>query len=351
MTDKIDNAVADDIITRVRSGDEEAKRILVDLVSGSQNYTPLNTHHQFKIVGSFNKEIVGGIDINELVSVFWDGVFTAVDKARTIGSTITDGTKTQCNPLNYIKLYGITQVRKYLNTVYRKGMMNFCDNCNSTVAVKSVEVETKCKCGSSESSALHFRNRYRSKRMRKCSLCGELRNRRFERVCTACQSNNVRLVSRIVEIEKTKLTYNNIDTINDFDTSKHIEELLVSFMNSFPKSGDTKVKTVAKILVGDDISYEVCKLCKKTADDANNQKYCCGSEKIELTRCINFSKRIAAYFGCSATLTVNRVKRVRAYFIKFLSDNVDNDLCYNLKQDLSEYLEGNRCQRHKSQNM
>lgn len=373
----------------------------MDLVSGVTAYTINNPARQGVIKRLFEKECKRyysrnndysnfSINLDDVVSIFWETIFKDLPSAKAFGTVVTTRAvvgqtadvgggivrPTNANPINWLKKRGIMGVRNAINKIYNHNLIQVCDDCGHRSKADSREVDSKVcpectsqltiECWPDGNSA------YKANKYRKCLTCSNIWQRKFAYVCAKCLSTDVHIESRFDSKE---------DIVHDLPTEElNIEEQYVEQeleaevqiiisgtyaalpLNPDPLASptDTKARAILDVIFDPVASKDICSKCSLKADSVcselcsgfkntrkcehlkiKNPKQTCGAESFSLDRCINYSKKIGEYHGVSATLSSRRIQTIRKYFIKYVSENRDIDLCdslYNLLKKQGKLL-------------
>ena len=386
--DKVVLAVQEALATGKLQKDIPEIRKLIDLVSGVDGYSHKNHHHQKLIKSIFNSEKLYNnntactntvVDLNEAVSEFWEAVFKNLSKAKTVNSVvnvrkITDeettekkqgleyvARKTNCNPIYYLRNQGIMAVRNLLNKQYRRMLIRICSECGNGGSISNIETDlqcNKCKSISTEKWWPDGNSTYKSKKFRKCNNCSTTWERKFKHVCSNCQSTDIRLEYKFIDNDNVYVSICSDEVNADMSLIEHQSEsamatLISKVINSFPKLNDvnnSKTAEVFAIMVIPETSHDMCKQCNDTASMVCQQKCgkhecehdlipdpdnCCGSDHFVMGKCVNFSRKIAQYHKCSASLAARRVQKARQYFIKYIRNNINSDECASILDEFT----------------
>jgi hypothetical protein len=326
---------------------------LMDLVSGISQYKMSITTPQGYL---YNKLVSGRLEYNhiidqdQMISRFWSGVLKAVMKAKAVGTVVNidDGTGTEARPtrltqLQYIRKYGVSAARKYIDECCKKKLRQQCNDCHTVSSLgPQREYDKGChKCGSFESIKPH---QFVRKRVRVCVKCGTIRATRFERVCGrvgvdadgqtvsgGCGSENITIVQieDLTDQIDTEYDHGHQETpeacLDDVQSHAELNKFTQVCLDSLPgdandASGDSSTKRILRVLVDPACGASVCRECVRTApkvmvegEEVPDPKYCCGASKFAIGCCINYSKRLGQYFGYSAALANRRVNKVRQH--------------------------------------
>lgn len=397
-TNWVKNEVANSVVMTVQQSiangkiNNDALHEMMDLISGVKNYDISDLENQGHIRKIFEKERYRhsgsrsgrtasfGIDLGDVVSVFWEHVFKYLPRASQTGDVVSmrvvDGQKqetdtidqkltkqgltfvqrnTKCNPIHYLRDQGIMGVRNLINSSYRRNIMMVCDDCGTSSSVSSSEANEhcpKCNCAKTEKFWPDGNSSYRAKKSRRCLGCGNTWTRQFTRKCYSCGSDGVRTEARVQNGEESMFHVPSSDvsaheTLEQAEIDRSLDELLdriYKFLPSDPKDPKaiSRTKDVFNIMTRPEFSRDMCGKCVKAAPLVCEEKckdhncshskipdpnLTCGEESFALNKCVNFSKKIGEYHGCSASLAARRVKKVREYFKRYVQKHKLSDQC------------------------
>ncbi|MCK5614247.1 hypothetical protein KAR91_70935, partial [Candidatus Pacearchaeota archaeon] len=151
---RVENHVADELLVAVRKGKKTQE--FMNAVSGVQDYRLDDHSRQGCIRGRFAKELIRDqflLEFDDLISVFWQGVFEKIDKAALWGEKVEikaagkykERRSTDSNPIHYLRYHGFMSVRNYITSLYRKNLQQGCSNCGYKTSVKTSKECKKCK--------------------------------------------------------------------------------------------------------------------------------------------------------------------------------------------------------------
>jgi hypothetical protein len=385
----ISNKDADEIVCRLQQSgctDTRVVQQFLDAISGVKDYSLTDNTQQGNIKRIFEKECFkqhGGagqssfsISIEDMISIFWESVFRDLPNAKTHGSTVNTRLvkgqdsaavrQTNCNPINWLKMRGVMGIRNAINKIYSKYLFQTCDDCGHQAKPNSVESTTLiCPKCSSQDTVEHWpdgTSMYRSTKERKCNTCGGMWKREFAYACT-CGSANVHIESRFNNaIDTIDETADGLPTIEErhvgVDLDSELVGLIAKVYSSLPTNPDpkcdatnTKTRAILDILCNSPTSSDICSkcvarapvVCSEQCHSVNcihskvpDPKQTCGATSFSLISCINYNKKLGEYQGVSATLSSR-------YFIKYIEEHRDDDLCSSLHRLLSSrgLLNGN----------
>lgn len=370
-------AAAKNVVLNGRTVGPEIQAMM-DLISGIPNYSMASNTNQGWIHRKLMRDRIEHnhiIDIDVLISWFWTGVMKALHKVEAAGTSVLvyhdivaeqSGAPhmraTSMSPLNYLRQHGFFMAKMYINKVFKERLRQHCLDCDRISLVGSTrEYDTGCPfCGSTDS----FLNQiFASKRTRTCNQCHKVRTTRFERVCgkphlvndriefvDGCGSENVVLVTieeyNTDDTDKhTKVIYWHDSTPEDLLADAEIDHEVIDFIKACeialpadPKDpkGDSRNRQILRILVDPQEGRDICSRCRERAGvicavqcgnpgcshtKIVNPKESCGAEHFSLPMCINYSRKIGEYLGCTSTLINMRVKRIRQHTLSFALHN------------------------------
>ena len=265
---KVDNQVANELLLAVRKG----KRLqdFMNAISGVEGYRLNNLNRQGHVRSMFAKELIAEqflLDFDDIISVFWQGVFEHLDKAKLYDEIVEikmPGKKhgrrpTKNNPIHYLRYHGRMAVRNYISSLYRKNLEQGCNYCGHKITISNNKI---CqKCGNVMSTIYKFDN---------------------------------------IEDEK----HNIID--NQFEKNienKDIDVRLKIEINKFAEDelkGGTRAYQVLKILTDPDASKDMCKACGL-----------CGLRTFDIDTCTNYNVNIGRWLGVNKTMIASKIRRIR----------------------------------------
>lgn len=398
----VSNKTADEVVSKVqqdlisKTPDARSLQQLMDLVSGVQAYSTLDHRRQGVIRGIFDKESEKfksgsryrisnfSLDLDDVISTFWEHVIKYLPRASVTGGVVpvrvvagqdakTTATRdglsfadrdTKCNPVHYLRKMGVMGVRNLVNSVYRKNLIQVCEQCSSASNVSRVEIEgkecPKCKSTDVENHWPDGNSAYRVRKEKLCKGCQNTWTRKFAYSCQTCQSNEIRIESRYGPTDDlTQLTNDDVsaeETLITHEAERELDNILRDIYNFLPADPRdptlvSRTKEIFTILVDPKASVDICRKCVSAAPqvcaDQCKEKDCkhtrmpdpkvsCGATTFSINKCVNFSRKIGEYHGCSASLSARRVKKVRQYFIRFVKTHRNLDLCRSLHGLLDE---------------
>lgn len=367
---------------------------LMDMISSVPGYQITNPRRQGYIKKTYIRLVSRGranasnftVDFEDVVSAFWQEIFIQLPNATVTGSDIDrrlvkgqlsdddvhvkrgityTKSNTKCNPINFLRNRGKMAIRNLINKVYKKSLIQVCDDCGVTSNTSSAEIETDCPQCNSSSTNKHWvdnKTTYGSPKLRTCDQCDFKWRRKFVYTCTKCKSINVRIETKILHDKDNYI--NNIPVIDEPDEDiirqqfiDELDDILENIWDFLPANpGDakavSKTKEVYNILTGGRQAYDICTQCKIKSPQVcsvscdNNScwhprmpdpKICCNRNSFSLEQCINSNKKISEYHSCSPALTARRVKKVRTYIVRYLKQNQANDTCRSIYEALNNY--------------
>ncbi len=370
--------------------DPEAMQQMMDMLSGVSAYVVGDMGRQGAIKRLFEKECKRyytrnndysnfSINLDDIVSIYWETIFKDLPEAKVFGTMVTTRAvkgqdqsnaagivrKTNANPINWLKMRGTMGVRNAINKIYNQNLIQVCDDCGHKSKADSREVDSiACPKCASKNTLEHWpdgNSTYKATKERSCLECKEVWKRRFAYVCAGCLSTSVHIESRFDS--KDAETYdlaNEEPTIEERYVEQELEEevktIIAGTYSALPLNPDplasptdTKARAILDVIFDPIVSKDICNKCIAKADSVcsvscpefkttkscihfkmKNPKQTCGAESFSLDKCINYSKKIGDYHGVSATLSSRRIQTIRKYFIKYVSENRNIDLCDSL---------------------
>lgn len=381
----------------------------MDAISGVDGYKLSDTNRQ-GVIGKFidneltyirdrkyQSTINFGVDENDIVSTFWQGVFKSLPKAKQFGQVVSvrvvDGQAfdgqitsirngvtyndrpTQDNPIHWLRKEGRMAIRNSLNKLYRDNLTLICDDCGHESTVKTTETTTKCKCGSEDTKKIWpgGHSSYGAEKSRSCNVCNMVWKRKFSYLCHKCESSNTKIESksehREDHLEQIMSGDESAeDTMTRHEMSQELDDIIKLLFSSLPNdpqdnSAMTMKKELFNMMVDPKYGSNICKMCKLSSAKICSQrclmskagvrcehelildpKECCGAESFTTELCVNYSKKLAEYHGCSPTLSHRHIKKLRTIIANKLKDLRHFDTCANMydiirnSETLSRYL-------------
>jgi hypothetical protein len=329
-----------------------------------------------------------GSDLDDVISTFWECVIKYLPRATSTGGVVPvrvvegqydndtefdeEMTKaglqfvqrnTKCNPIHYLRNMGIMGVRNLINKSYRRNIIMVCDDCGVSSSVSTTESNNndcpKCKSVNTDKYWPDGNSSYRSRKARKCDDCGNIWTRQFERKCYACNSDSVRTEARLQNGEDSIFHVPTEDrTAEDVIVSTEIDaematilDRMYAYLPNDPRDPKaiSRTKDTFNLLTRPEFSKDMCSkcvskaslVCEDKCDDFKSTKTCqhskipdpnvtCGEQSFTLNKCVNFSKKIGEYHSCSASLAARRVKKVREYVKRYITQHHSSDNCKKL---------------------
>ena len=273
---KVDNKYANELLIAFRKGQRIHE--FMAAVSGVRKYRLDDLTRQGCIRGMFAKELIADqflIELEDIISVFWQGVFENADNAKLWGEEVeikssgghnSKKRNTKNNPIHWVRSQASFCVRNYINSLYRKNLQQSCTNCGHATAVKA---------------------------FKKCSKCGDIMITTYKFV----EINNDldRLDSGVVGRE-----------IEDKDMERRIGNILEDFGQRV-LGNKTRAFQVLKILTDPRASASMCAACKL-----------CVANTFNIDQCTNYNDNIGRYLGVNKTMIANKMRRIRKALPEFL---------------------------------
>jgi len=376
----VDNDEANSVVYRMQNTSTPDKVLLqsfMDMVVGVNNYDISNMTRQGILSRMFSRELKHNSNVkntnfansfDDIVSLFWESVFADLPTARQTGADVlvksngeAKSADTKCNPINYLRWRAITKIRNMLNDSYARNLIQVCDGCGESSAAAKKERTTVCKCGSEDTVATWpTGSKYRSKKTRKCNTCNLTWTREFIYSCIYCKSPDTRLEMKYQPIDAMTTTPYDLNTaeakVAHNQSINEVNSLIIRIKASLPKDPRDADAITAKmsifvLMTDQSAAADICRKCVKKAEVCTeactevclhqktiDKRKSCGAESFSITQCINYSKKIAEYQSCSASLASKRVKYNRHYFTKYIVANRDKDMtCAALYDVMQQY--------------
>jgi len=279
---QIDNVVANELLKDVRRGKRVSE--FMDAVSGVVSYKLNNHRQQGCIRGMFAKELISEqflLDFDDIISVFWKGVFERLDKAKLYGEVVeikAPGIKhefrqTSNNPIHFLRYHGRMAVRNYITTLYRKNLEQGCPGCGCHTSVKNNKNCPKC--------------------------------------------NTVMVTTyKYVEEDETVLDTDKFSELDQYETSIKFRRLLQEFSDTVLGQG-TRAYQVMKILTEPAASRGMCGACKL-----------CDADTFDIDACTNYNANIGKYLKVNKTLVATKVRRIRTGLTRWLINKNSDEAKY-----------------------
>lgn len=289
---QIENCAANELLLSVRKGEKIQE--FMDAVSGVKNYRLDDHNRQGHIRGKFAKEIISEqflLDFDDIISVFWYGVYEHLDKAKLYGDKIIIKTpngdsntqEIQNNPINFLICHGRYAVRNYINSLYRKNLEQGCQKCGFRSAIKK---DKRCpKCGALMSSLYKF---------------------------TEDDSDSIESDVQISNIDQKEISYK-------------LYNLLVEFSNKV-LGKHTRAYQIMQILIEPDASRDMCAACGL-----------CGADTFDIDMCTNYNANIGRWLGVNKTMIANKICGIRKRLPEWLITKTGDDATYLLDIIPSKY--------------
>lgn len=265
---RVENKRANELLIAARKGLRLQE--FMDAISGIEGYSLKDLNRQGHIRSMFAKEIISAqflIDFEDIISIFWQGVFEYLDRAKLYGEVIEikkPGKKkevrpTNNNPIHYLRYQGRMAARNRISLLYRRNLDQSCPNCG-------------------------FRSTVKSKK--ECPHCNNI-------------MSSVYRFSDIDDERDTIIDKDQYQLLENYDTSNSIDELLVRFARDELKEG-TRAFQILKILMVPAESKAMCKACGL-----------CNSETFDIDACTNYNANIGKWLGVNKTMIASKIRRIR----------------------------------------
>lgn len=267
---RIDNEYADQLLVDFRRGERVGE--FMDAISGVKDYRIDNLNKQGHIRGMFAKELISEqflLELEDIVSIFWKGVFESIDKAKLWGEQVTTKNNevrgTNNNPIHFLRRQGDYAVRNYITSLYQKNLRQSCIICGHSTIVKN------------------------------------------HKVCTKCSGSMV-TIYKYIEIKENinELSMPEDSSLEDTQMADEINNILDKFADAVLMKG-TRAYQVLKILVDPQASVDMCSVCKL-----------CDSNTFNIAKCTNYNANIGKYLGVNKTMIANKIRRIRKALPEFL---------------------------------
>lgn len=288
---KIENSTANDLLLSAKRG--EKLQEFMDAISGVPNYRLDNINRQGHIRSMFSKELISDqflVDLEDVISVFWCGVFEHLDKAKLHGEVVkikypgsTDQFRqTDNNPIHYLRYHGRMAVRNYLSYLYRRNLQQGCPNCG-------------------------YKNTIRN-----------------NKICPHCSTLMI-TIYKFTDIDKEEsISYEDTHkNVENNELSNKLNNLLHAFAENELKRG-TRAYQILKILIDPSESINMCANCRL-----------CDSNTFNIDTCTNYNANIGNWLGVNKTMIASKIRRIRNAFPKWLL-NQDNDESSHILQILPQ---------------
>jgi hypothetical protein len=281
---QVDNVVANDLLIAVRKGERIAD--FMDSVSGVDNYKLSDHSRQGHIRSMFAKELIAEqflLDFDDIISIFWKGVFEQLDKAKLWGETVEirapgverEFRPTSNNPIHFLRYHGRMSVRNHITALYRKNLEQGCPVCGHRTSIKN------------------------------------------NKECPKCHKMMVTLY-RYVEEDESIPDVDEYAKLDSFDISIKIKSLIQEFAETVLGKG-TRAYQVMEILTNPAASRDMCGSCKL-----------CGMDTFDIDVCTNYNANIGRWLGVNKTMIANKVRSIRKRFPEWLRANHSDEAEYLL---------------------
>lgn len=262
---KVDNELANELLVAARKGQRIPE--FMDAVSGVKNYRLDNHKRQGVIRSRFAKEIISDqflLDIDEIISEFWNGVFEKIDKAVLHGEVVVvsaPGKKkvrrpTKNNPIHWLREHGVWAVRNFITSLYRKNLEQHCTSCGYKTSVKN------------------------------------------KKECPKCAGVMTTMYKFSHDTDMMPGGYDQ-DIVEEADQGRSIDRLLGDFADAVLGEG-TRAYQVLKIMTEPEASREMCNACGL-----------CDAKTFDIDSCTNYNANIGKFLGVNKTMIANKVRRIR----------------------------------------
>lgn len=278
---KIGNEYANELLIEFRKGNKVQE--FMDAVSGVEKYRIDDPSRQGCIRGMFSKELIKDqflVNIDDVVSMFWCGVFEYVDRAMLWGEKVeikkpgkeVQIRKTNNNPIHYLRYHGGRSVRNYITKLYRKNLQQSCLECGYVCSVNN------------------------------------------DKICKNCKAE-MQTTYKFVDINNDydNLTRDeSVKMVEDMDMGKYINNILDKFDKEILKEG--RASQIFNILTKPDYSRDMCAACNL-----------CPAETFDINSCTNYNANIGAYLGVNKTMVANKMRSIRKRLPQFLFSEGTNE--------------------------
>ena len=269
---QVDNSFANELLISVRKG--ERIQDFMDSVSGVDKYKLRDHNRQGHIRSMFAKELIAEqflLDFDEIIAIFWKGVFEQLDKAKLFGETVEikapgvvrEFRATNNNPIHFLRYHGRMAVRNHITSLYRKNLEQGCLTCGFKTSVKN------------------------------------------DKHCPKCKTMMVTLY-KYVEEDESIPSIDQYSQLDNYEIAIKMNSLLAEFAKSVLGEG-TRAYQVMKILTEPEASKKMCKSCGL-----------CGSETFDIELCTNYNANIGKWLGVNKTMVANKVRSIRKRFPEWL---------------------------------
>lgn len=286
---KIGNELANELLIAFRRG--ERVQEFMDAVSGTENYRLDDFSRQGCVRGMFSKELIKDqflLEIEDIISVFWQGVFEHVDKAKLWREKVeikkpgneVEVRETNNNPIHYLRYHGVMAVRNYITSLYRKNLQQSCPECGYVCGVQS---NKQCKNKD----------------------CNAIMQTKYKFIDINDDSDNLMLT------EPDKVS-------EDLDMERYIKSLMRRFANEILREG--RAFQIFNILTEPNASKEMCAACNL-----------CPAKTFDIDSCTNYNANIGAYLGVNKTMVANKMRSIRKRLPQFLFSEDTQEANYILE--------------------
>jgi len=282
---RVDNQYANDLLISVRNG--QRIKDFMDTVSGVTKYRLDNPSRQGCIRSLFAKELIADqflLDIDDIISIFWKGVFEHLDRAKLWGEIVeikVPGMErydrpTQNNPIHFLRNHGYMAVRNYITSLYRKNLEQWCQSCGRRSAIKN------------------------------------------DKTCPDCNSQMSTVYKFLPEEHADIETESHVTRIDNANIQHRINNLLFNFAENVLGEG-TRAYQVLKILIDPCESRNMCGVCKL-----------CDADHFDIDTCTNYNANIAKWLGVNKTMIASKVRSIRKRFPEWLVEQQSDEANYIL---------------------
>jgi Zn finger protein HypA/HybF involved in hydrogenase expression len=289
---KVENHIANELLIAARKA--ERTQEFMEVVSGVSNYKLHVMERQGIIRSMFSKELISEqflLEFEEIVSVFWHGVFEHLDKAKLFGEMVeikAPGKKkerrpTDNNPIHYLRYHGRMAVRNYITSLYRRNLQQGCSTCGYRTSIKNDKYCPKCK--SAMSTVYKF---------------------------------------EVIDDDNNQF-HDSVDKSEHNDMIQKIDKLLIRFCNEV-LGVKTRAYQVMQILINPEASRQMCAECGL-----------CDAETFDIDTCTNYNANIGNWLGVNKTMIASKMRRIRKALPEFLKSEGSDEATYLLGRIHSKY--------------
>ena len=283
---KVENDRANELLIAFRKGQRIQE--FMDAVSGVENYKLSDLSRQGCIRGRFAKELVKDqflLELEDIISMFWQGVFEHVDKARLWNDKVeiknpgkdVEIRETNNNPIHYLRCHGEYAVRNYITGLYRKNLQQSCMACDYTCSIQNDKTCKKCK------GLMHTTYKF----------------------------------MEINDDLDDFLTDSPDKEAENRDLDRYVKALFKKFAAEVLKEG--RAFQIFNILTEPEASKEMCGACNL-----------CPAQTFDINSCTNYNANIGAYLGVNKTMVANKMRSIRKRFPQFLTSEGTLDAAHIL---------------------